>query len=103
MGLETEQDLTSHSARRRRVLAGVLAGAALAVPGVAIAAGGGSSSSSTADPAGDPPAMTIQESQGDGDRDGDGRDCPEERGGGSGGDGGQSGGSGSSSQDSALL
>jgi hypothetical protein len=103
MALEPEQDLTSHPARRRRVLAGVLAGAALAIPGVAIAAGGDSPSSSTADPAGDPPAMTIQESQGERDRDRDGRDCPEDGGGGSGSGDGQGDESGSSSQDTALL
>jgi hypothetical protein len=33
--------LTSHAARRRRTPAGVIAGAALAVPGMAFAAGSG--------------------------------------------------------------
>jgi hypothetical protein len=85
MGTENEQDLTSHHARRRRALIGVLAGAAIAVPGVAFAATSGSPSSSSSTT--QAPASTIQDEGGTDaqDRDGDGRDCPEERGGSGGG------------------
>ena len=69
-------DPTTQTARRRRVLAGVLAGAALAVPGVAYAAGD-ASTGSTAAPATAPPAVTVQDET-PRDRDGDGRLCPEE-------------------------
>ena len=80
MATEPEQDLTSQRARRRRALAGVLASAAIAVPGVAFAAGGDGAAtpSSTASPAvDDAPALSIQDERDDGDR----RDCPEEGGG----------------------
>ena len=89
MATEPEQDLTSQRARRRRALAGVLAGAAIAVPGVAFAAGGDASSSSsfTVPPTGG--ALPVQEEQAPEsapDRDGDGRDCPEKDGGSSAGE-----------------
>jgi hypothetical protein len=101
MADEPEQDLTSYPARRRRVLAGVLAAAALAVPATAVALDDGPSS--TSQPAtGDTPALTVQDESGSQsqDRDRDGRDCPEKDGDGSGsgsgsgsGDGSDSGGS----------
>ena len=59
MDPDSPKNLTSHAARRRRVLAGVLAGAALAVPGVAFAAGDSSSGASTATP----PAVTVQDEE----------------------------------------
>ena len=73
---EHERDLTTHAARRRRVLTGLLAGAAIAIPGVAFAAGGDTGSSSSS--AGDTPAITIQDEGGDSARP-DGRDCPKDR------------------------
>jgi hypothetical protein len=98
----SREDLTSHAARRRRVLAGVLAGAAIAIPGVAFAAGGSSTDSTTAPPGGSPPAVTIQDDDSSGaqDRGRDGRDCPKEDGSGAGSGGDSS--SGTSAEQTAL-
>ena len=78
MGPDTPQPLTTHAARRRRVLAAVLAGAAVAVPGVAFAAGDASPGTSSAQPAATPPAISVQ----DEDAAPQERDelCPEEQG-----------------------
>ena len=74
---DEEQDLTSQASRRRRALAGVLAGAAIAIPGVALATSGGGGGSDAVTPvpsSDDTPSLSIQD---DGDRRRhDGRDCP---------------------------
>jgi hypothetical protein len=68
---DEDQDVTSQAARRRRVLVGLLAGAAIAVPGVALATSGGSSDRRSG---GDTPSLSIRDDQGGARH--DGRNCP---------------------------